>query len=257
MEPLKEDRDEQAAAGVCTPSDPAYTKSGEQSHTAPTLGPRQRSEEAQQLRKQLRTASRPRWKRRVKDRHLAHVQEVLKRVPGRAVIYQPLAPPGLEEMTSQNLWESVWREQVPEACDPACGGRLCGEKQGRGRTATTRDTLTSVTPRAQRKRWQVSPGFDPPPPLPTPPPAPSPHPTTMLGFSQTTTRTVPVITATSHSSSPTGSELCDGPARPSQRLGGGAGRVARRLHCSGLWLRQWEPGAGPRCPLPSVPLHWH
>lgn len=111
----------------------------------------------QELRKKLRTAGRPRWKRRAKDRLADQVQQVVDRLPPPpGGIYQSLVPLSWgTDLAGDGFWEQVWRESIPEAADPACGGRLCGDKQGRGRTTTAREALKQITPRAERKRWQV------------------------------------------------------------------------------------------------------
>eukprot|EP00873_Tetraselmis_striata_P022515 jgi/Tetstr1/442779/TSEL_030864.t1 len=117
-----------------------------------------------------KAAERKRWKARCKERHLARVEAVLDSLRSSLPeeVYSPLADGILmrgdtwEALASEAAWDEVWSSRVPEAADPAFGGRLCGApvRRGgtqRGRDVTTRDdTAGVVNPRAARKRWQVA-----------------------------------------------------------------------------------------------------
>jgi hypothetical protein len=119
-----------------------------------------------------KAAERKRWKARCKERHLDRVEEILTAlcVPvGDTDVkgsYASLSGGlcgdeaarhlgGWAEVSGESTWSDIWATRVPEACDPAFGGRLCGAKIWRGRTVASREATEHLTPRAERKRWQV------------------------------------------------------------------------------------------------------
>eukprot|EP00951_Prasinocladus_malaysianus_P021720 scaffold180260_cov49-Prasinocladus_malaysianus.AAC.1 len=107
------------------------------------------------------SGSKASWRANSKQRHLQRVAELLARLPppggaDLAAAYQPLVPAEHAVLATDEYWDDIWNNQVPEACDPACGGRLCGDKQGRGRTVVQRESIVELKPRAIKKRWQVA-----------------------------------------------------------------------------------------------------